>query len=736
QATFASLDKVIVPGPFTLAINDLFDTFYRQLKFFLGLSEIEELVFTKSVRQDTYWMGIMPVSWFKSTTMLHTICQVIAWTLMGASIVRMLLKKQLTTMNIGERVSLMEGFRDLIMASFLLGLTPFLLYTLAQGNMALVQLFESSSQFSGGLRTSLTGNSGALGITAINFAFLVLSIYYNALYILRGVTICILFAISPLCVFSLTLGGSKRQAFENFVRILTSQIFLQSIHALILSFFTSLSSTSVITSFELFMILVSIIPITGLVQEGIFGMKNDMNSVAQGTTSMGIGGAYMAAKGAGSLTKGAISGISSRSGGGSSGGGGGGGAGGSSAANSVQSAISSKSKKAMENKTAIPQAEGFMSNSKRDDFVSQLSNGVEGADGKIGTDTPANTTKQVYNDSGNKSTLAKKLVTSTAKNLGEGLKTAGGVTANTGLALGHAMMGDSKGATGYSMMAGKSVADTNFDYSAFKQSEEQKHGISQVHDGGDSMANVYKAKVDDDGNVNFSDKKLSGSMYEQNMQEAYQAFNGKGDYAEGGSKANLREEAVKSYKKQGINRVGKTKDGNLAINYSKDMANVKGGFSYGNLAPNPIQPSSEKSSGGGEYKGSNSNNGGSSSGGNSGGTVNSSGGSSSNTNNSSGSSSSGDSSNTNNSSGNSGKGNKSYGGNKYNGNNNSNNNSNNTSSNSGDSDGGNSGGGTTAPTKKGNMPDPVINSNSNNSKNNNKGNNVKKNKDKNDKNIS
>lgn len=104
---------------------------------------------------------------------------------------------------------------------------------------------------------------------------------------------------------------------------LLSNVFVQSIHALMIAFFTSVSAISGLRTFESLVVLYSFIPLTKFVKqnvfqsgEGITGMAGGLTSGLTGAASGFAAGAASGGGGGGSSSRGASGGASNNSGGG------------------------------------------------------------------------------------------------------------------------------------------------------------------------------------------------------------------------------------------------------------------------------------------------------------------------------------------------------------------------------------------------------------------------------------
>lgn len=556
SVTYSSVTEITKPSALTIAISDLFGGLLSGLRNLLGLYPMEDLMLNSGARDAGYYYGIMPNDWMSSANLLHIVSQIVAWTLMGFSFVRMLYKRQLQTMNIGERMSLMDGFKNLIFTAFLLGSFILMFTAMAKANYVLVELFGKSSAFSGYIGTTQTMNAGAISAIFINFAFFILNCYFNFFYVLRGVTVAILYGIAPLCIFTLSLGGRYTQVFSSFMKEMVSNIFIQTFHAICVAFFTSVTSTTQMRTFELLVVFMAFIPLTNFVRQNVFGLSAGITDHAQGMVNMGravVSGAVAGAVG-GAMVKGT----------------GGTGAGGSGmtanlgavnpANASIQNAMANRQIHA-DSKSA---GKGGINNNELMGNIAGVSN----------TENASNALKLNPSKLDNLKSGAKN-----AYNVASGLGKVGAGIAVGGTALGFGAMGDKMGVSD-ALRTGQALRKSGYNNfsnlrGGMEASSLEGTGISGMYDGGEHMTAVYNAKYNEDADtVVFDDMALNNSNYGNNMREMYEAFNGKGEYSETGSKAGLRDDAIARYKNQGIMGVGTYKN-QLAIVYDKKMTEKK-----------------------------------------------------------------------------------------------------------------------------------------------------------------
>ena len=99
-------------------IVGLIDVTIGGLRLLLGLYPLNEVFFNTGSRSFTYYYGVMPKGWMSSARLLNFVCLILAFTVVGFALVKLIAKKQLSTINVSERVSLLEGFKNIFVAVF------------------------------------------------------------------------------------------------------------------------------------------------------------------------------------------------------------------------------------------------------------------------------------------------------------------------------------------------------------------------------------------------------------------------------------------------------------------------------------------------------------------------------------------------------------------------------------------------------------------------------------------
>lgn len=624
--SYAKVTEILKPDKFSQAISDLLNFILGSLRSALGLYSFQELMLNDGVRSSSYYYGIMPNSWYISAQTLHFVSQVIAWALIIGALVKLLIQRNFASINTSMRVSLMEGIQNIVLTGFLLTLIIPLFQILASLNMKLVAVFAHASLYSSLFGTTSGTSSGLIGGIILNIMYFLIMCYFNFVYIIRGITVALLYGTAPLFVCSIAFGGKYKQLFGNFVKELVTNIYLQTFHAICLAFFASVSVGGSARGIESIVLIYAFIPLTQFFRTNLMGLSGDMGDKLAGNAlstgaSMATGffmGSSMGNK-QGKASAGASSGAGSGAGAGgvrtqganASGGGG----------------IQTKSSDQLRNRA--------------ESNKSSATSGSTTASGGHATSVNGGANDEIPNAQLTKLGKAKEALgnfadSKTGKTLGATGKMAGNIgkmAFGAGMAIGGSAVGSreltsmgtrslSKGAngatsqvsSGYNAVKGK-VGQAINDHSYVKQDEgfmysqdlgngtiDYKHGMAGLE------ADTGIAGMTDTGNgVQYElggryDKESNsfeyGSYNEEGKFEPNESLNGTQGHANLnemlGAFASDDDEAKDFYKKQGIADVGYTKDGgNLMLTTSKGYGGVNrvssSGSNYvinkGNTAP-------------------------------------------------------------------------------------------------------------------------------------------------------
>lgn len=242
----------------------------------LGCSEVTELVFNEGVRQTSmYTYGIYPASWNNNVSMYYIVLTAVSLSLLGIIFVVMITRAGLATALPGAKADLMSGVRDILISLFLIASGFPAMYLAMQLNLLFVDIFvklRGSSPMSA--IAVFTSGSGTLAALIMQFAYLVLVVYINVFYYLRGITTAILIPAYPVCMIGIGFGKRGQDVAMTWSREFLANVFIQSVHAFVYSFL--LKTAGSVRGLETLVVIASIIPITKLFRMIVLGNGGGM----------------------------------------------------------------------------------------------------------------------------------------------------------------------------------------------------------------------------------------------------------------------------------------------------------------------------------------------------------------------------------------------------------------------------------------------------------------------------
>ena len=252
--------SVSVPNAFERLIIGMLENLLNGLRNLLGLYSLDELIFNKGVRGSKLWQGGMMNSiWWEQVLKYHLIFQAIAWLLIGLAIVKALIETNLSTINPAMKVDLMDLAQNLLITGFvLLFILPIINWTVGINN-ALVKVFATQLPVS----TTLSGYNAYgnwLAGFVLSFFYLIIDLYMNFSYIIRSLTLAILIASAPIFIVSLAFGGRIRGLFDTWSKEMIANVFMQTFHAFALAFFFSIQTGA--RGIESLVVAYALIPLT------------------------------------------------------------------------------------------------------------------------------------------------------------------------------------------------------------------------------------------------------------------------------------------------------------------------------------------------------------------------------------------------------------------------------------------------------------------------------------------
>jgi len=246
-------------------IVEFFQTLLQGLRSVLGLSDMHTLVYNKGARSSSSWnYGAMNDTWWTVVLRYHLIFQSLAWFLIICGFIKILIDLNLSTINPGKRVSAIQTVQRFVVVGFLLVTVIPIIQFMLNMNSSIVQIFASQVDPNASEAPVIASLAGLV----LQFAYFGICVYINFTYIMRSVIIGILTVTAPFFIASMAFSQSNKQLFDSWLREITANIFMQSIHAFSLAFLTNLVATG--GGLESLVISYSIIPLTELVRTLVF----------------------------------------------------------------------------------------------------------------------------------------------------------------------------------------------------------------------------------------------------------------------------------------------------------------------------------------------------------------------------------------------------------------------------------------------------------------------------------
>ena len=268
---------------FSKLIAGIFSAILSVIRSVLGLADIDVLVFNLGVRGSAaYNFGLMSENWWNVVLQYQLIFQAIAWVILVCGFIKTLIDLNLSTINPQKRMSVYETIQKFIVVGIGLVILIPAVQFLLECNNVLVELFASQIETSA---LNMPSVNNALVQFLVGMMWITILLYINFIYIMRSITIALLIASGPFFISTIAFShGGKSALFTSWAKELLANIFVQSVHAFILSFLMQLLSSG--TFLETFAIAISIIPLTEMFRNLIFagagGSTSQMANTAAG----------------------------------------------------------------------------------------------------------------------------------------------------------------------------------------------------------------------------------------------------------------------------------------------------------------------------------------------------------------------------------------------------------------------------------------------------------------------
>lgn len=288
QANYAALVKGILaedegeyskPSTIEQELSALLSKAVYGIRNLLGLFSINDLVYNQGIRSKSfYYKGVLPNQWMELAVDFHLLLLAIAWSFIGVAVIKLIFMKNISTVNPSMRVSLMDGVKDLLLTGFLLATNLMLIIALFSINEKIVNIFSQTTPnyagFTGGINSDYETFAGSL----MQIFYLVITIYLNISYIFRGLYMAVLVAIGPFAIMRIAFGGRGKNVFGQWLIEVVGNIFVQSMHAFMLSLLLAFQMTS--SGITAAAIAFSLIPMTKQFRSMMFGDSGFADSSA------------------------------------------------------------------------------------------------------------------------------------------------------------------------------------------------------------------------------------------------------------------------------------------------------------------------------------------------------------------------------------------------------------------------------------------------------------------------
>lgn len=290
------------------AVYTIFEMIIEAIESVVGISDPYEIIYNKGDRQmnnNIYSVGMYPIKWEEPIKIIYSLCMVVSVISVGFAVLRILMLTNLDAVNVGVRYSIKTETMNLIFVGFGMLLLIPVFKILATLNFMLV---DTINAISGGMSSDeimgyMVNGMGFAGIIQ-RFLFVGINGWINVLYIFRALNIALLVSMGPLFLMSVTFG--RMDTFMEYCRELVGNIFLQTIHALLMMFIANVTMLTADAGLsgrsDIFMQIVlmyAIIPTTVMFKTILLGNTKTMmaaqnkaekfGGVMKGLSALGVG---------------------------------------------------------------------------------------------------------------------------------------------------------------------------------------------------------------------------------------------------------------------------------------------------------------------------------------------------------------------------------------------------------------------------------------------------------------
>lgn len=245
----------------------------------LGFYSLESMILNRGTRGVSYYLGMMPRSWFNQANNIFWIMEIIAVFILLASVLYSVYKQNYAIISPKEKINLQDRIQALLISIILLMLYIPVFYLMGKFNQSIIELLDSlvvGTEFS-----SATNVTWILSlIMAVVDLFIMIKI--NVDYLVRALTITVLHVMAPVMIASMSLFPEKG-LFNSWWKEMVSAIFMQSFDALILVLFMLVAKTGgTVRWWEIALMTFMFIPMNKWFKQ-TFGGSNGIGTISDGT---------------------------------------------------------------------------------------------------------------------------------------------------------------------------------------------------------------------------------------------------------------------------------------------------------------------------------------------------------------------------------------------------------------------------------------------------------------------
>lgn len=241
------------------------------LRSILDVFGMDELIFNLGQRSTSiYVFGMYKSTWNTSLSILFLIMAAIALSLYTISLVKLLIERQVASFSPYARVSLINGVKNILISLAFTAFAWVFFRLILMINFRFVAIFQN--MISGKTFLDAVGIYTTSAGILFQYVMLIITIYVNFIYILRGIIVPMLFCASPLFIYALSLGPKGAMVTKAWLKELLGNVFIQSVHAFVYGFI--IFSSTGMRGIESVILCSTVIPLTSITKN-IFGMGGD-----------------------------------------------------------------------------------------------------------------------------------------------------------------------------------------------------------------------------------------------------------------------------------------------------------------------------------------------------------------------------------------------------------------------------------------------------------------------------